>query len=125
MKKSQKIYARKGQHRAQVVTLIRQELQKATGLTLEQLREQHNEKSLFFEAFRHVTTTKKAMVAAIEIPVEAGCRYKRMFEEDGLMVQSKEKYLCPFTKYKANLLTANPDEFGNLTKTNTNQLPLF
>jgi hypothetical protein len=99
-------------------------VEKGTGLHKE-LKQQYSEERLFNEALKHVTTTKKALCTALNIPVEAGCRYKRELEKNGLLVQSTDEVICPFTKFSAHLISTNPKEFERLRKTNTNQLQLF
>jgi hypothetical protein len=100
-------------------------VEKGTDLSYYQLKEQYSEERLFREALQHVTTTKKALCTALNIPVEAGCRYKRELEKSGLLVQSTDEVICPFTKFPAHLISTNPKEFEGLSKTNTNQLQLF
>ena len=92
-------------------------------LTFEELHEKHSEDWVFYNALRFVTTTKKALCEALKIPVEAGCRYKRDLEKRGLLVQSVEEKICPYTKHPAHLLSTNPDEFDALLM--SNQLNLF
>lgn len=101
------------------------EVVSATGLSLLQLKQKYSEDRLFLEALKHVTTTKKAICEALKIPVEGACRYKRSFEDAGLLVQSDDDVICPFTKFPARLLTSNPDEFDRLRKLNKNQLTFF
>jgi len=60
------------------------------------------------------------------IPIEAACRYKRMFEKRELLVQSSDKFICPFTKRKVHFLSTDPNEFDRLRTPKTdNQLNLF
>lgn len=100
-------------------------VEKGTGLSYYQLKEQYSEERLFREALKHITTTKKALCTVLNIPVEAGCRYKRELEKCGLLVQSTDEVICPLTKFPAHLISTNPKEFERLSKTNTNQLQLF
>jgi hypothetical protein len=104
---------------------IIKQVEKGTGLSYKELKKQYSEVSLFREALKHVTTTKKALCTALNIPVEAGCRYKRELENSGLLVQSTDEVICPLTKFPAHLISTNPKEFERLRKTNTNQLQLF
>jgi hypothetical protein len=97
----------------------------STGLKLNQLKKEYSEDNLFKLGLLHVTTTKKALCMALNIPVEAGCRYKRQLEKDGLLVQSVDEVICPYTKHPAHLISTNPKEFEVLLKSTTNQLNLF
>ncbi len=97
-----------------VLKNIRQKVEKGTGLTLKQLWTAYNEEQLFYVGLQHVTTTKKAFCAALNIPVEAGCRYKRHFEDREQLVQSTKEIVCPFTKHLAHEISTNPNEFDRL-----------
>ena len=66
-----------------------------SGLHLSELKRKYNEEQLFHVGLKHVTTTKKAFCEALKIPVEAGCRYKRTLEKEGLLVQSVDEVICP------------------------------
>ena len=105
--------------------LIVKQVEKGTGESLSELKEQFTERALFAIALRHTTTTKKAFCTALEIPVESGCRYKRLLEKDGNLVQSAEKVICPLTKHLAHLISTNPKEFERLRKSSADQLNLF
>jgi Rad3-related DNA helicase len=106
-----------------VINYIKSKVEKGTGLTFQELKKQYKEDELFNVALKHVTTTKKALCTAMEIPVEAGCRYKRKLEKSGLLMQSIDEVICPYTKHLAHLISTNPDEFQKLRQ--TNQLILF
>lgn len=105
--------------------LIIKQVEKGTGLSFIELKKQYLEEHLFSLSLKHVTTTKKALCTAFDIPVEAGCRYKRKLEKKGYLMQSIEKVYCPFTNNPAHLISTNPIEFEKLQKSNTNQLNLF
>jgi hypothetical protein len=105
--------------------LIISQVEKGTGLTIKQLKKKYNEEVLFLIGLKHVTTTKKAFCEALNIPVEAGCRYKRRYEDEGFLVQSVDEILCPLTKHLAHLISTNPNEFKRLTKSTSNQTKLF
>ena len=96
-----------------------------TGLSVSELKKKYNEEQLFQIGAFHFTTTKKALCTALNIPIEAGCRYKRTLEKNGHLVQSIDEVICPYTKHPAHLISANPKEFDRLLKSNTNQLNLF
>jgi hypothetical protein len=115
-----------GKDKILVKTYIKSRVEKATGFTLSELKKKYSEQHLFFEALKHVTTTKKALCKALELNIDNACRFKRSLEREGLLIQSKEKVFCPFTKkYLAHLLSTNPKEFERLGKTSTKQLSMF
>lgn len=124
---SPKVFSDKGQGKDTVLTLqfIIKQVEKGTGLSLLELKNKYSEEQLFNIALKHITTTKKALCTAFNIPVEAGCRYKRTLEKEGNLVQSIDEVICPFTKHPAHLISTNPKEFERLLKSNTNQLNLF
>jgi hypothetical protein len=117
----------KGQNKDKNLTLqyIVKQVEKGTGLSFSELKKQYLEEYLFTLALQYVTTTKKALCTALDIPVEAGCRYKRALEKKGNLVQSIDDVICPYTKHPAHLISTNPIEFERLLKSNTNQLNLF
>jgi hypothetical protein len=105
--------------------LIVEHVEKCSGLSLKQLKERYGEDKLFFVGLQYVTTTKKAYCEAMDIPVEAGCRYKRHLEDAGLLVESDEDFVCPYTGWMARLISTNPAEFDELKKSKSNQTKLF
>jgi len=108
-----------------ILQYVVKQVEKGTNLKICELKKQFNEEQLFYIALKHVTTTKKALCTALNIPVEAGCRYKRQNEKNGNLVQSIYVVVCPFTKHFAHEISTNPKEFERLLKSNTNQLRLF
>ena len=116
---------RQGQDKNLILKCIINDVKKGTGLSISKLKKQYSEEQLFYVALKHVTTTKKALCTALNIPIEAGCRYKRHHEKNGYLVQSIDEVTCPFTKYPAHLISTNPKEFKRLKKSNTNQLNFF
>jgi hypothetical protein len=116
-------YKRQRQDKQSVLIDIRNQVQKGTSLSLYELKSKYNEEQLFQIGLKHVTTTKKAYCEALYIPVEAGCRYKRKLELYGLLKQSIDDVVCPYTKDFARLISTNPDEYERLTK--TDQYSLF
>ena len=124
---SPKVFSDKGQGKDTFLTLqfIIIQVEKGTGLSLLELKNKYSEEQLFNISLKHVTTTKKALYTALNIPIEAGCRYKRTLEKEGNLVQSIEDVICPFTKHSVHLLSTNHREFEKLLKSNTNQLNLF
>ncbi|MDG1276089.1 MAG: hypothetical protein P8O16_02330 [Algoriphagus sp.] len=107
------------------IALIVNSIEKGTGIRLPELKKTYSEDTLFQISLHHVTTTKKALCTALNIPVEAGCRYKRSLEKEGKLVQSIDEFICPITKHPAHLISTNPNEFESLLKSNSNQLNLF
>jgi hypothetical protein len=105
--------------------LIVKEVERKTNLSLSELKSNYTEDKLFAVALKHVTTTKKALCTAFNIPIEAGCRYKRTLEKEGNLVQSIYEVICPFTKHPAHILSTNSKEFERLLKSNNNQTKLF
>ena len=118
-------YSKQNEDKKLIIQFIKNQVEKGTGLSLSDLKEIHTEERLFSVALWHVTTTKKALCKALNMPVEAACRYKRKRETEGNLVQSLDTISCPFTKHQAHLLSTNPREFAKLLKSNTNQLNLF
>lgn len=114
-----------GEDKNLVLQFIIKEVENGTGLDFSELKKQYSEEQLFSLALKYVTTTKKALCTALNIPVEAGCRYKRTLEKEGNLVQSIDEVMCPFTKHPAHLISTNPKEFQKLQKSNSNQLNLF
>lgn len=115
-----------GKDRSFVLKFIVQTIERNTGKSISELRTELSEDKFFYECLKHITTTKKAICEAVEIPVEAACRYKRTFEKLGLLVQSMDKFFCPYTKHEANLISTNPIEFDQLRKSKKdNQLKMF
>lgn len=97
-----------------ILNTIIKEVEKGTGLSLKELWLKYNEELMFYVGLYHITTTKKALCSALKIPIEAGCRYKRKYEENGQLVQSLNEVICPFTKHPAHKLSTNPKEFSGL-----------
>lgn len=108
-----------------ILNQIVAKIEKGSQKSLKQLKKELSEDGLFYFGLQFVTTTKKAYCHAIDIPVEAGCRYKRHLEKNGNLVQSVDRVVCPFTSHLAHLISTNPNEFESLRKSKTNQLNLF
>lgn len=124
---SPQVFSHKGHGKDRELTLqsIVKQVEIGTGLSYSELKEQYSEDYLFAIALKHVTTTKKAICTAFDIPVEAGCRYKRALEKAGQLVQSIDEVLCPLTKHSAHLISTNPHEFSRLRVSKNIQLNLF
>ena len=114
-----------GKGRFFVLNSIISKVENGTGKTLRELKKMYSEDYLFQIGLQYVTTTKKAYCEAMQIPVEAGCRYKRTLEKGGLLVQSVDEVFCPYTNHLAHLISTNRDEFEWLLKSRSNQLKLF
>ncbi|WP_292901701.1 hypothetical protein [Nonlabens sp.] len=119
------LHQRQGKDKNLTLQYIVKQVEKGTGLSFLEVKKEYSEEHLFSIALKHVTTTKKALCTALNIPVEAGCRYKRVLEKEGNLVQSVDEVICPFTKHPAHLISTNPNEFERLLKSKTNQLKLF
>lgn len=118
-------HERRVQDKELVLKYIIKIVEKATHLNCSDLKEKYPEDKLFSIALKYVTTTKKAVCLAFDIPIENACRYKRALEKDGNLVQSIDEVICPITGRSAHLLSTNPKVFSKLLKSNTNQLNLF
>lgn len=119
------LHKRQSKDKSLTLQYIVKKVENGTGLSFSELKKQYSEEHLFFLALKHVTTTKKALCSALNIPIEAGCRYKRTLEKEGILIQSVDADICPFTKHPAHLISTNPKEFERLLKSNTNQTKLF
>lgn len=106
-----------------VANYIRETVINRTGYTLPQLYKKYPEDKVFYLALKHITTTKKAICKALNINIDNACRYKREFEKRGLLVQSTEEKICPYTGYPAHFISTNPKEFEKLQ--HTDQLKMF
>lgn len=106
-----------------VLDAFLKKLETKSGKPISYLKENYGEEKLFLFALFHVTTTKKLVCEALNIPVEAACRYKRHAEDHGGLVESDDTVLCPLTKHPAKLLSTNPNEFSNLSQ--SSQLKIF
>lgn len=124
---SLKVFSHKGLSKDRVILLkfIQNQVAKGEGKLFRLILLEHSEVKRYYLALKHVTTTNKAICMAMQIPVEAGTRYKATLEKQGLLVSSVDEYPCPYTGDKAHLLTTNPMEFERLRKTKDNQLTLF
>tara|TARA_R110000851_G_scaffold315319_1_gene477740 strand:- start:5213 stop:5608 length:396 start_codon:yes stop_codon:yes gene_type:complete len=118
-------YKRQIPDRILYLKFIIKQVEKGTGLSFSELKNKYSEEHLFAIALKHVTTTKKALCTAFNIPIEAGCRYKRTLEKNANLVQSIDTVICPFTDNPAHLISTNTKEFEKLLKSNTIQLNLF
>lgn len=118
-------HKRRAQDKQFVLQSIVKQVEKGTGASISELKNRYSEETLFAVALKHVTTTKKALCKALQINIDNACRYKRRLEIDGLLVQSIDEVVCPFTKHLAHLISTNPKEFERLQKSKSNQIKLF
>jgi hypothetical protein len=120
------LHKRQFKDRAFTLQFIRTQVEKGTGKPLSQLKKQYSNIKRYKLALFYVTTTNKAVCEAMNVPVEAGTRYKDALEKSGMLVASIEKFICPYTKEKGvQFLSTNPDEFEKLKKSNNTQLNIW
>ena len=100
-------------------------VENGTGYSISELKKRYNEKQLFFEALKHVVTTKKSLIKAMNINLDNACWYKKELQEDQLLAESIVDYQCPYTRYPARLITTNKEWFNALGTDNTNQCSLW
>jgi len=79
----------------------------------------------YYFGLKYITTSNKTICEALNIPVEAGTRYKAELEDNHNLVTSIDKFQCPYTKEYVQFLSTNPLEFERLLKSKTNQLKMF
>jgi hypothetical protein len=79
----------------------------------------------FYLGLQHITTSNNAICQVLQIPVEAGTRYKVELERNNYLVASVEKFQCDYTGEYVQFLSTNPAEFARLIKSDPNQLNLF
>lgn len=105
-----------------VEAIIIDKVEKGTGTTLPDLKKEYSDQRLFIEALKHVTTTSRALCEALKIHSPSACRYKR-WNDNYILRESKTQVQCPWSGYKAKLLSTDPNEFEGLD--NNDQLSLF
>ena len=66
------------------------------------------EETRYLKALSRVTATNRGICTAFNIHVPNGTRYKRTFEKQGFLKQSKEKIRCRYSGGKAYNLTTDP-----------------
>jgi len=100
-------------------------LEVSSGMSFIEIVESFSEIQRFQFALKHLTTTSSVVSAIFGSYVKQknSCRYKSFLEENCQLVASTEEVICPYTGFKARLLTTNPLEFEKLKS--TNQLRLF
>lgn len=115
----------KGEGSKLTVKTIISKIESGTGKTISFLKRKYSEKRFFFIALQHVTTTKRMLCLALKIAIADACRYKRQLEKDGHLVQSVYDTVCPDSKFLARILSTNPEEFNELTQSDSRQGDLF
>ena len=108
---------RQEQYKELYLKYIISEIEKGTGQSISELKRTNTQKRVFYISLKHITTTKKAICKALNLDLDAMCRYKRKLEKQGLLVQSNKDVVCKYTNHYARLLTTNPlkfDELNNL-----------
>lgn len=94
-----------------VLQSIRKKIENATGYTIEHLQSHYSQKKLYRIGLKYVSTTNKAICEALNIPVEAGTRFKRKLEKSGRLVTSILPRICPYTGHRAHFLSTNAEQF--------------
>jgi hypothetical protein len=79
----------------------------------------------YYLGLQHITTSNAAICLALNIPVNAGTRYKAELERSSYLVASVDGFVCPYTCENVQFLSTNPAEFARLIKGDDNQLNLF
>ena len=97
---------------------IVKKVEKGTGLTIQELKSIHSEKSLFYEALKYVSTTSRGLCNALNLSRPNCCRHKKDLESRGLLIQSVDKYVCRNSNDLAFLLSTNSNKFDELLKSN-------
>ena len=83
------------------------------------------ERKRYYLGLQYITTSNNAICKALNIPIEAGTRYKAELESNNHLVASIDKFICPYTGENVQFLSTNPEEFDRLIKSSSNQLNLF
>jgi hypothetical protein len=97
---------------------IVRKVEKGTGLTIQELKSIHSEKSLFYEALKYVSTTSRGLCNALNLSRPNCCRHKKDLESRGLLIQSVDKYVCRNSYDLAHVLSTNQNKFDELLKSN-------
>ena len=79
----------------------------------------------YYLGLKYVTTSNNAICKALNVPIEAGTRYKVELESNYNLVASADKFKCDYTGEYVQFLSTNPAEFERLKKSDINQLNLF
>jgi hypothetical protein len=106
------------------VLLIRKEIIESSGHAFETLLKLPELKR-YYLGLQCVTTSNNAICKALNVPIEAGTRYKVELESNCNLVASADKFQCDYTGEYVQFLSTNPAEFERLKKSDINQLNLF
>jgi hypothetical protein len=79
----------------------------------------------YYLGLKYITASNNAICTALNIPIEAGTRYKVELENNCNLMASADKFQCSYTGEYVQFLSTNPAEFDRLKKSDTNQLNLF
>lgn len=106
------------------VLLIRKEILERSNLAFETILKLPELKR-YYLGLKYVTTSNNAICKALNVPIEAGTRYKSDLESNFNLVASADKFQCDYTGEYVQFLSTNPEEFERLKKSDVNQLNLF
>ncbi len=106
------------------VLAIREEIINKSELDFEVILKLIELKRYYF-GLQYITASNNAICQALQIPVEAGTRYKVVLERNNYLVASVDKFQCDYTGEYVQFLSTNPDEFERLLKSDAYQLNLF
>lgn len=106
------------------VLLIRKDILESSNLAFETILKLPELKR-YYLGLKYVTTSNNAICKALNIPIEAGTRYKDELESNNNLVASTDKFQCDYTGELVQFLSTNPAEFERLKKSDINQLNLF
>lgn len=99
-----------------LINWMRKEIKETTGYTVGELKKGRNEIKLYRFGLFLFTTTNKAICEALDIPTEAGTRYKRKLEKAGKLKASTKKRICPYTKHPAKFLSTAENQYNDLLR---------
>lgn len=106
------------------VLLIRKDILERSNLAFETILKLPELKR-YYLGLKYVTTSNNAICKALNVPIEAGTRYKSDLESNFNLVASADKFQCDYTGEYVQFLSTNPAEFERLKKSDINQLNLF
>lgn len=106
------------------VLLIRKQILESSNLAFETILKLPELKR-YYLGLKYVTTSNNAICKALNVPVEAGTRYKVELESNYNLVASADKFQCDYTGEYVQFLSTNPAEFDRLKMSDVNQLNLF
>lgn len=92
-----------------ILDYIRRRVESGLSIPCSEMQDNYSQEQLFYESLKHVTTTKKALCEALDLPVEGCCRYKRTLQRAEKLWEVKKIY-CPLTRRRASILTTDPSK---------------